>query len=639
MIRCPLYGKRVTRIFMHNRFIFSTFHKFYYYALLLYFTVFILFIYGYFKLPKIQEQFQRVVLNLSIDGIDEIADEIIASILKDEKSLILSHYKSEELRHKNELELSKLKRGNISSVFIVFPQEEKLVYLMDVSNIEQGHFGELFQAEDMSIFIKMIESKKKEVFIQKGLENLGFTLVKPIIEDDNVVAFLLLDYKQKSLDIMISKVLDYIRILKNLLAFIGVMLLLFGVYLIYSMFKRESQYVIEKTNALKRAYLTDNYEKINFSDYYISLMNVDFFKRINDIYGEEIGDELIHELMISISALLGKQDVFIKYGGEEFLLFVFKKEMTIHEFKLMMEEIRLRVEELELYVEKERVYMTISIGTFSQSQNSKSLQDAIYKADVALYKAKHNGRNRVYSYELSGDKRLYREKLRDLIESDKLVCYYQPIVCLTDNRVVHHEALLRIEDAGKVIYPDKILPDFEDSYFYSRISMKILEFNIEKLRENKNFRISVNLSSDDLLNDSILSILIKNKDLSSRLLIEILENKFIDYNKIEIVIQKLKLFGYSICIDDFGTGYSNFDHLLNLSIDYLKLDGSMIKNIHVDNRAHIIIKTLVKFCMDNNIKVIAEYVENQEIVDLLKEFGVDYGQGYHFSKPLPYSQL
>ena len=624
---------------MHNRFIFSTFHRFYYYALLVYVLIFAFFIYGYFQLPKMQEKFQKVVLSLSIDGVDKMADETINFITKNEKSLIVSHYKSRKLREKNEFELSRLKRGNISSVFIVFLKKGQLFYLLDTSDSEKSEFGELFQAEDFTVFERIIESKSREIFIQNGLKNLGFTLIKPIIEDDSVVAFLMLDYKQKSLDAMIAKVVEYMMISKNILAFIGLLLLFLGLYLVYMMFVKENRYSIAKTNALKRNYLTDNYEKINFSDYYISLINIDFFRRINDIYGEDIGDELIIELMKNISLHLRKQDVFIQYSGEEFLLFTYKDNLSVHNFKLMMEEIRMMVEELEFYVDKQPVYMTISMGILLESQNSKSLQDAIYKADVALYKAKHNGRNRVYSYELSNDKRLYRQKLRDMIEDDKLVCYYQPVVSLIEDEIIHYEALLRIEDGGKVIYPDKILPDFEDSYFYSRISMKVIEFNIKKLIENPEFKVSINLSSDDLLNDSIIGILIKNHEISDRLLIEILENKFIDYSKMEVAIRKLRFFGYSICIDDFGTGYSNFDHLLNLSVDYLKLDGSMIKSIHEDSRAHSIIKTLVEFCREHSIKVVAEYVENQEIADLLKEFGVEYGQGYHFSKPLPYDEF
>ena len=200
---------------MHNRFIFSTFHKFYYYALFIYIIIFIFFTYGYFKLPEIQEKFQKTVLSLSIDNTDKIADETISFILKDETSFISSHIASKQVRKKHELALSRLKRGNISSVFIVFLQKEALVYLLDVSDRDRGSFGELFQAEEMSLFRKMIDTKEKEIFIQKGIKNLGFTLVKPIVEKDNVVAFLLLDYQQKSLDMMISKVIYYMNFLKK----------------------------------------------------------------------------------------------------------------------------------------------------------------------------------------------------------------------------------------------------------------------------------------------------------------------------------------------------------------------------------------------------------------------------------------
>jgi EAL domain-containing protein (putative c-di-GMP-specific phosphodiesterase class I) len=152
-------------------------------------------------------------------------------------------------------------------------------------------------------------------------------------------------------------------------------------------------------------------------------------------------------------------------------------------------------------------------------------------------------------------------------------------------------------------------------------------------------KISINLSADDLINDSTLSILAQNSDLSDRLYIEILETKSIDYAKVELSLQKLKFFGYKICIDDFGSGYSNLNHLLNLSIDYLKIDGSIIKEIHHDKKAYSLVKTFAVFCEQNNIEVIAEFIDNQEVVDILKGFGVKYGQGWYFSKALPYSEL
>ena len=139
--------------------------------------------------------------------------------------------------------------------------------------------------------------------------------------------------------------------------------------------------------------------------------------------------------------------------------------------------------------------------------------------------------------------------------------------------------------------------------------------------------------------DSSYNLLIKNSDIAYRMLIEILETKHVDYIEVENAIQKLKLFGYKICIDDYGSGYSNLSHLLNLSIDYLKIDGSIIKNIYKDKKAHTLIASLSIFCKQNGIKIIAEFVENEEILEILKGFGIEYGQGYYFDKAKPYEEL
>ncbi|HHC11356.1 MAG TPA: EAL domain-containing protein, partial [Campylobacterales bacterium] len=179
----------------------------------------------------------------------------------------------------------------------------------------------------------------------------------------------------------------------------------------------------------------------------------------------------------------------------------------------------------------------------------------------------------------------------------------------------------------------------ENSYFYSRISMKVIEYNIDKLLKNDKLKISLNLSSDDLINDAILALLRKNSALSDRMLIEILETKDANYIKLEISIQKLKLLGYKFCIDDYGAGYSNLNHLLHLSIDYLKIDGSIIKNIDKDKKACSLIRSLNLFCQNNGIKVVAEFIENKKILEVLIDLDIEYGQGYYFDKPKPYNEI
>ena len=340
-----------------------------------------------------------------------------------------------------------------------------------------------------------------------------------------------------------------------------------------------------------------------------------------------------------MSKHLGTNDKFIQYSGEEFLLLINKESKSEKELRKFLEDIRLSVNRASFEIEDDKFNISISIGVLLNTGIEKSLRDVIHKADTALYEAKHNGRNIVCYYDISQPKRLYREKLKEMIESDKLVCYYQPIRDLETKSLHHYEALLRIEDGDNIIFPDKILPDLEDSYLYTNLTKRVIEYNVNKLRTDAKMKISINLSADDLVNDAILSILAQNADLADRLLIEILENKSIDYKKVELSIQKLKLFGYKICIDDFGSGYSNLNHLLKLSIDYLKIDGSIIKEIHHDKRAYSIVKVFATFCKQNDIEVIAEFIDKQDVVDILKSFGVKYGQGWYFSKAVPYEDL
>lgn len=621
---------------MQHKFIFRTIHKFYYYALLVYMMMFAVLFYGYIKTPVLQNYLTNVLLELSIEAVDGMVDETIQALTQESDDLVRSTLLDDEFYQRNERLIQHLQRGKISSVFVLIMRGKHLFYLFDSEGSERG---EAFLPQDMQIFIKMKEDKQRKILIQSRVDTVGFTLIKPIIQQGEVRAFILLDYTQRSLDELMQSLNMLTKMVMSIFLMAGVLFLIWGFYWLYQICRRYKKYMIPNTRAYNRRYLQEIYEKINFSDYYVALIDIDFFKRINDLYGEHYGDEVIIRVMREISTFLRDEDIFIQYGGEEFLLFIAKEGMNKTAFRYLMEDIRLMVERLDIALGKDKIHLTVSIGVVLRTEKSGSLEAVIRKADEALYEAKHKGRNRIYSYELSTRKRLYRERLKEMIESGKLLCYYQPIVGLKDKKVHHYEALLRLEDEGEIIYPDKILPDLEESYFYSRIGMRVIEYNVKKLKENPNFRVSINLSSDDLLNESIVDLLVQHADIASRMLIEILENREVDYIKVEEILQQLKALGYEICIDDFGSGYSNLDHLLNLSIDYLKLDGSLIKNIHIDQRAHEIIRTLSSFSYKNNIQVIAEFVENQAIAELLMSFGIEYGQGYLFSKAMPYEHF
>ncbi len=619
---------------MHNKFIFFNNNRGYYYAVIAYLLFLFTLLFSYKNLGVYEDKLKEVLLFKAIGVVDSTSSNILDKFVKKDSSFVRSNIQTEELRIKNEETLSLFKNENIESIYVLYIADGKYFFLLDADS--DSSYNEPFIPEDVELFKEVVNSKEKRITIQKDIENLAFTLVKPIVQQNKTVALLVVDYKESQLTSLLNV---SVKFLTYMFFIILVLIFIFICYIIYTRYSKYKIYYNSKTNTLNRVYMTDNYDKIEYKNYYVSLVDIDFFKRINTMYGQKNGDNVIISVINIISSWLDKNDMFIQYSGEEFLLFISKRYKREEQVRTLFENIRVAVERTIFTVENEKFSLTISQGILLNTTIEKSLQDVIHKADTALYEAKHSGRNSISYFDISQTKKLYRERLKEMIESDKLVCYYQAIRNLETRELHHYEALLRIEDGEHVIFPDKILPDLEDSYLYTYLTKRVIEFNVDKLRGDSKIKISINLSADDLINDSILAILAQNSDLSDRLLIEILENKSIDYQKVELSIQKLKLFGYKICIDDFGSGYSNLNHLLNLSIDYLKIDGSIISEIHHDKKAYSIVKTFAEFCKQNSIKVVAEFIDNQEVVDILKSFGVEYGQGWYFSKAVPYSEL
>ncbi len=173
--------------------------------------------------------------------------------------------------------------------------------------------------------------------------------------------------------------------------------------------------------------------------------------------------------------------------------------------------------------------------------------------------------------------------------------------------------------------------------YYSQIKNIVLNNSFGALR-NTDMDISINLSALDIeskhTRDIIFELLEQNKQYSSRIVIELLEDESVkDFKTITTFINDVKVFGVKIAIDDFGAGYSNFERLLDYQPDILKIDGCLIRDIQTNNYSLSVVKTIVSFAKEQNILTIAEYVENEEIFNILKDLGVDYSQGYYFGKP------
>lgn len=229
------------------------------------------------------------------------------------------------------------------------------------------------------------------------------------------------------------------------------------------------------------------------------------------------------------------------------------------------------------------------------------------------------------------------------ITHDKVIPYYQGIFDNRENKIHHYESLMRLEDEkGKIYYPDSFLP-VARSYglLYDSISKIMVQKVFEKFRTIENWSVSINLSIRDIKNHEMTDYIhefLSTVPHPGNFVFEILENEDIeDYDEMVRFVDRIHDLGAQISIDDFGSGFSNLQHIASINCDYLKIDGSIVRKCCVDEQSANLIALISgwKRLSNQNIRIIAEFVENKDIQDLLLDFNIDYSQGYYFSKPAP----
>jgi len=228
--------------------------------------------------------------------------------------------------------------------------------------------------------------------------------------------------------------------------------------------------------------------------------------------------------------------------------------------------------------------------------------------------------------------------IKEAIGDFKIVSYFQAIIDNKTQKVAKYESLVRlISNDGKVLSPYLFLETAKKGRYYNDITSIVLTNSFKALRI-LNTEISINISAIDIekttTRETIFRLIKENESLAHRVVFELLEDEHVkDFDVIKSFIQEVKKSGVKIAIDDFGSGYSNFGRLLDYQPDILKIDGSLIKNILTDSYSLNVVETIIAFAKKQNIKIIAEFVENEAIFNLLKELDIDYSQGYYFAKP------
>ena len=369
----------------------------------------------------------------------------------------------------------------------------------------------------------------------------------------------------------------------------------------------------------------------------LAILNIDNFSQINDFYGHEIGDIVIKEFAIKIKNELISEEINIYHiQADEYV--IFKNNVNKDKFLEIIINLSKKIEKNKIIIGDD--YLTFNFTVAISFENKDSL---LKTADMALKIAKNSNKEFIiYKEEISLNKQYennikWTKKIKNSIENDLFIPVFQPIVNNKTMLWEKYESLVRIQDEeNKLISPFFFLEIAKKTKYYTNITKIMIEKTFKSFN-NKHSEFSINLTVDDILNNDIkefIFYMLKIYNVGSRVVFEIVESESIEnFEEVCSFIKNVKLFGCKIAIDDFGTGYSNFQYLVKLNADYIKIDGSLIKDIDKNKISEIVCKNIVNFAKDLNIKTIAEFVENESIFNKVKELGIDYSQGYYFSKP------
>ena len=301
------------------------------------------------------------------------------------------------------------------------------------------------------------------------------------------------------------------------------------------------------------------------------------------------------------------------------------------------------LEEKVFQLGMEDVSLRMSVGAALGKENLMT------HADIALHRAKEKKLNSYLYKETENLEEHYHHniniaaQIRKAILQGRILCYYQPIVEVKTGKTIKYEALVRmIDEEGNLVLPGEFLSIAQKMKLYSRITHEVV-YQSCLLLQKSHMEFSINLSVHDIENthlvDSMIRMMMQTKT-AHRIVFEILESEGIEnYENVQKFIDKVKTLGAKIAIDDFGSGYSNFAHILQMNLDYLKIDGSLIQGLSENRRNETLVEAIVTFAHRMGIKTIAEYVSDATILEKVKELGVDYVQGFYVGKPGVLSDL
>ena len=383
----------------------------------------------------------------------------------------------------------------------------------------------------------------------------------------------------------------------------------------------------------------------------ILFLDLDRFKVINDTKGHTTGDAILGKVAFRLKKVVSDKGIVFRQGGDEFIIIL--SNMSEGEVAATTKEI-LQSFISPIFIQEQEFFVTPSIGISMYPRDGKDQESLIKHADTAMYLAKEQGKNNYQFYypelEKASSRNMEIENgLRKVLEFDQLCLHYQPKVDLHTRNIIGVEALIRWHHpALGMVSPAEFIPLAEETGLIVPIGEWVLR---EACKQSKEWEetgmgiipVAVNISvrqmKDGGFVDMVKGILAEYEFKPDRLELEITESIMQDFEISTNVLNLLKKVGVMISMDDFGTGYSSLSNLMHLPIDSIKIDKSFVDDIMEDSNQVSIVKAIIDMSQNMNFTTIAEGIETENQMLFLKRNGCQIGQGYHFSRPLPASEL
>ncbi|BAU49033.1 diguanylate cyclase [Sulfurifustis variabilis] len=381
-------------------------------------------------------------------------------------------------------------------------------------------------------------------------------------------------------------------------------------------------------------------------------LDLDQFKVVNDSCGHVAGDQLLRQLAALIKPMIRENDTLARLGGDEFGILL--EGCGLERARELAEHVRRAISDFRFVWGDRRFDVGASIGLAEIGKDSASAVEVLSAADAACYVAKDLGRNRVYVHQLD-DTALTRhrneirwaQRLSNAVQEDRLLLYAQPIVALQDaSRPVRYEILVRlVDEGGGLVPPMAFIPAAERYNLMAAVDRWVIGTTLARMRQRdaqgaEPFDCAVNVSGRSLCEPGFLEFVrgeIGSSGIApSRLSFELTETAAVaNFAQAKQFMTELRQLGCRFALDDFGSGLSSFAYLKNLPVDFLKIDGSFVRDMGNDPIDSALVESINQLGHVMGIETIAEYVEHPGVLERLRAMGVDFAQGNVICRPVP----